>query len=53
MDVATTPKPPEVAAPEPMGVIAAPRLGAPAFSWPAFVATERSAMVASSVSPLR
>ncbi len=32
MDVATTPKPPEVAAPEPMGVIAAPRLGAPALS---------------------
>src|SRR4029079_9787317 len=33
--------------------VRSPRLGAPAFSWPAFVATARSAIVVSSVSPLR
>ena len=32
MDAATAPKPPEVAVPEPMGVIAAPRIGMPALS---------------------
>jgi microcin C transport system permease protein len=32
MDAATPPKPPETAAPEPMGVIAAPRLGTPSLS---------------------
>ena len=33
--------------------VRSPRDGAPAFSWPAFVATARSAIVVSSVSPLR
>ena len=32
MDAATAPRPPETAAPEPMGVIAAPRIGMPALS---------------------